>query len=226
MTFYYLTISPNIKMLNFSYKIKAYLLKIFISFSMLIAIQLGCYSYIAHSDYITFLFIFAAITLIFLFVITLFLLFYCIKYGRPRVHFFTENCQIQILTIQLTFKYSDLLSLNLSKNKIEHRGFTTGYEYDLTFNFRNKISEDNLFKKQKNQVNHFKMDSSYFFTKDQIIQIAIICTALTRMKSVERIEKIQKLQQNFIAYDHLISNKEFENFKNNQYINKSFKFGQ
>jgi len=35
-----------------------------------------------------------------------------------------------------------------------------------------------------------------------------------------------QLQQNLTTYDHLISNKELENFKNNQYIYKLFKFGQ
>jgi len=78
----------------------------------------------------------------------------------------------------------------------------------------------------KNQINYFLIDSQYYFTKHQIMQIAITCTALTRMKPSERIEKIQELQQNLIKFDHLISNKEFENFKNNQYISKSFKSAQ
>lgn len=70
------------------------------------------------------------------------------------------------------------------------------------------------------------ISSNLLFKNIQILEIAIIFSALVRMKTSQRIQTRLQLQQNLITYDHLISNKELENFKNNQYIYKLFKFGQ
>lgn len=52
-----------------------------------------------------------------------------------------------------------------------------------------------------------------FYSYAMLSAIQILCTPSATAK-------------NLTTYNHLISNKELENFKNNQYIYKLFKFGQ
>jgi hypothetical protein len=70
------------------------------------------------------------------------------------------------------------------------------------------------------------LSSNFLFKNNQILEIAIIFSALARKKASKRIESILQLQQHPQAYESLISEKDLENFKNNQYIYKLFKFGQ
>ena len=209
-----------------TYTIKANPFKLLLFFSTIITIQIGCFKFIESSDYITFGFIFAVLGLIFFFCFGLYLFYLLIRYGRPRVCFMPEYCRIQMYTVHISIPYKQISSINFNKVEQEHRGIKWGHDYQLTLYLKDEIAQTNMFRRKTFQVKDQVIASQFIFRNQKILEMAIIFTAIARMTPKKRIETIQQLSDRSSHYDHLISNKELENFKNNQYISKYFKSGQ
>ncbi len=209
-----------------TYTIKANPFKLLLFFSTIIAIQIGCFKFIESSDYITFGFVFAVLALMFFLGLGLYLFYLLIRYGRPYVCFMPEYCQIQMYTVHISIPYIQISSINFNKVDQEHRGIKWGHDYQLTLYLKEEIAQTNLFRRKTFQVKDQVIASQFVFRNQRVLEMAIIFTALARMPPKKRIETIQQLSDQSNQYDQLISNKELENFKNNQYISKYFKSGQ
>lgn len=216
----------NSNMINPNYTVKADPIKIFYSYAMLSAIQIPCYLYITDTDDISFTFIFVVLFWLFIVLFKLISLSLLIKHGRPQICFHSEFCQIQMYAIKITINYAQISAFSMRKIQQEHRGFSFGMCYELDLMFIDHIMQQHFLWKKAYRVKNIVISSNLLFKNIQILEIAIIFSALVRMKTSQRIQTLLQLQQNLITYDHLISNKELENFKNNQYIYKLFKFGQ
>jgi hypothetical protein len=224
MAFLYLKF--NYFMINTTYTVKADPIKMIFGYVILTALQIPCYLYIAHSDYITLTFILVLLLWLCILLFELISIYLLIKYGRPKIRFYSDCCQIQMHTIKINFDYAQVSTLNMRKIKQEHRGFSFGINYELELTLINQIMQQHFLRKQAYPVKNIFISSNLLFKNMQILEIAIILNALISMKPAKRTESILQLQQNSKAYLYLISSKELENFKNNQYISKIFKFGQ
>lgn len=213
-------------MIDTTYTIKADPIKIIAGFVILTALQIPCYLYIAASDYITFTFIFVLLFWLFILLFELISIYLLIKYGRPQLCFHSDFCQIQMAAINIKVDYEKISTLSLRKRQQEHRGFSYGMCYEIELTMRNQIMQQHVFRKKPYPVKNLFISSNLLFRNTQILEIAIIFSALVRKKASKRIESILQLQRCPQAYEGLISEKDLENFKNNQYIYKLFKFGQ
>ncbi|MDR6540497.1 hypothetical protein ABIC56_001041 [Acinetobacter bereziniae] len=221
MSFYF-----YIFMINTTYTIKADPIKIIAGYVILTTLQIPCYLYIAHSDYITFTFIFVVLLWLFILLFELVALYLLIKYGRPLLCFHSDFCQIQMPAINITVDYEKVSALSMRKIQQEHRGFSFGMCYELELSLSDQIMQQHALRKKPYPVKNLFLSSNFLFKNNQILEIAIIFSALARKKASKRVESILQLQQHPQAYESLISEKDLENFKNNQYIYKLFKFGQ
>ena len=211
---------------NTKYSIKASILRMIFWFSTLLGFQWACYEYIAHSDYITFSFILFVIVWFFCFLLEIFSIYFLFKSGRPQIIFSSTELNVSYFNIHLNLPYSVISSLTLRKVENEYRGFTTGYDYELSLNFHNNIKVQNGLRKVDFETNSYLLPSKFFYSKKQIFKATIILMTLRRRSPNKRNEILEKLNQKSFNYEKLISTHELKNFKNNQYISKTFKSGQ
>ena len=213
-------------MINTTYTIKADPIKIITNYVMLTALQLPCYLFIAHSDYITLTFIVVLLFWLFILLFELSSLYLLIKYGRPQLCFHDNFCQIDLRVLKITVEYAQISTLNMRRTKQQHRGISFGTYDELELTFIHPIMQQHVLRNSRYPAKNFFISSNLLFKKGQILEIAIILSALARMSSSKRQKSILQLQHHPHAYVALISEKDLENFKNNQYIYKIFKFGQ
>lgn len=188
--------------------------------------QYSFYYLLSISDYIDFIFLIILFFWLCCFLIELFFIYTLVRYGMPTIIYDAEQCHFQYLKIQLSISYQNITSLTLTKVENRHRSFSTGFDYELELDLKEKINEQNLFRKMKQRSNDLKITASPFYRNDQILKASLILSLLRRRSPNKRNEILEQLNQKNFNYEKLISREELENFKNNQYISKSFKSGQ